>query len=139
MGACMYVLGICGGIRAGHHDGAAVLFEGGRLIAAAEEERFLRVKHAMARLPENAIRYCLDEAGIGMQDVHAVGYNYATIEHIGERLVDFFRFRFGHSRPADLPLPGTCRQRIQALRLRRSADHLRGCLRRFRLDLHHAL
>jgi carbamoyltransferase len=93
----MYVLGICGGIRAGHHDGAAVLFEDGRLIAAAEEERFIKVKHAMARLPEFAVRYCLEEAGIEITDLHAVGYNYATIDNIGPRLTDFFRFRFGHS------------------------------------------
>ena len=93
----MYVLGICGGIRAGHHDGAAALFDDGKLVAAAEEERFLRVKHATARLPENAIRYCLQEAGIGIRDVDTVAYNYATIDQMGERLADFFRFRFGHS------------------------------------------
>jgi carbamoyltransferase len=95
-------MGICGGIRAGHHDGAAVLFKDGKLIAAAEEERFLRVKHAMARLPENAIRYCLTEAGIGMEDLHAIGYNYATIDHMAERLTDYFQFRFGYSPPIRL-------------------------------------
>jgi len=92
-----YVLGICGGIRAGHHDGAAALFQGGKLVAAAEEERFLRVKHATARLPELAMRYCLDAAGITIRDVDTVAYNYATIENMAERLRDFFRFRFGHS------------------------------------------
>jgi carbamoyltransferase len=93
----MYVLGICGGIRAGHHDGAAVLFKDGSLIAGAEEERFLRVKHAAARLPEHAIRFCLAHAGITIRDVDTVGYNYATIPNIAGRLRDFFRFKFGHS------------------------------------------
>jgi len=90
-------MGICGGVRAGHHDGAAALFEDGRLVAAAEEERFLRVKHATARLPENAIRYCLAHAGITMRDVEAVGYNYATVPNIATRLRDYFEFRFDHA------------------------------------------
>ena len=93
----MYVLGICGGIRAGHHDGAAVLFKDGRLLAAAEEERFLRVKHATARLPDLAIRYCLEHADITIRDIDTVGYNYATVPDIAARLRDFFQFRFGHA------------------------------------------
>jgi carbamoyltransferase len=93
----MYVLGICGGIRAGHHDGAAALFRDGALIAAAEEERFLRVKHATARLPELAVRFCLERAGIGIEQVDTVAYNYATVPDIAARLADFFRFRFGHA------------------------------------------
>jgi len=93
----MYVLGICGGIRAGHHDGAAALFRDGRLIAAAEEERFLRVKHATARLPELAVRFCLDRAGIGIDEVDTVAYNYATVPNIASRLREFFHFRFGHA------------------------------------------
>ncbi|MDH3627293.1 MAG: carbamoyl transferase [Acidobacteriota bacterium] len=93
----MYVLGICGGIRAGHHDGAAALFRDGQLVAAAEEERFLRVKHATARLPENAVRFCLKEAGIEISDIDVVAYNYATITNMRERLADFFLRRFGHA------------------------------------------
>ena len=63
----------------------------------AEEERFLRMKHAVARLPEYAIRSCLKHAGIGLQDVHSVAYNYATIDGMDRRLEEWFRFRFGHS------------------------------------------
>ena len=68
----MYILGISGGVRSGNHDPAAVLYQDGKLIAAVEEERLLRIKHAEGRLPENAVRYCLAQAGISIRDVAAV-------------------------------------------------------------------
>ena len=48
------------GISAYYHDAAAVLVVDGEIVAAAQEERFTRVKHD-ACFPSNAIRYCLDE------------------------------------------------------------------------------
>jgi carbamoyltransferase len=52
-------------------DAAAALVEDGRIIAAAEEERFVRIKHVTA-LPIHAARYCLQTAGIELQDLDAV-------------------------------------------------------------------
>ena len=52
-------------------DSAAALVEDGRIVAAAEEERFVRVKHVSA-LPVQAIRYCLRERGVRLSDVDAV-------------------------------------------------------------------
>src|SRR5512146_229865 len=52
-------------------DAAAALVENGRVIAAAEEERFVRVKHVTA-LPVHAIRFCLQHAGVRLSDVDAV-------------------------------------------------------------------
>ncbi|HZS12160.1 MAG TPA: carbamoyltransferase C-terminal domain-containing protein [Nitrospirales bacterium] len=52
-------------------DAAAAIAEDGRLIAAAEEERFVRIKHVTA-LPLGAIRYCLREAGVRLSDVDAI-------------------------------------------------------------------
>jgi carbamoyltransferase len=52
-------------------DAAAALVEDGRIIAAAEEERFVRIKHVTA-LPVHAIRYCLKAAMIRLSDVDAV-------------------------------------------------------------------
>src|SRR5262249_7315224 len=73
----MSFLGISGGIRSGHHDPAAALYKEGTLVAAAEEERFLRIKHSEGRLPENAIRFCLSQAGITIRDVGCMAYGYA--------------------------------------------------------------
>ncbi|MFZ5834102.1 MAG: carbamoyltransferase [Pseudomonadota bacterium] len=61
------------GISAYYHDSAAALVEGGRIVAAAQEERFTRKKHD-ARFPANAVEYCLSEAGIGLADVDFVTF-----------------------------------------------------------------
>jgi predicted NodU family carbamoyl transferase len=56
------------GIYAFYHDSAAALVKDGYIIAAAQEERFTRKKQD-ARYPENAIRYCLDEGGLTLDDL----------------------------------------------------------------------
>ena len=61
------------GISAFYHDSAAALIEDGKLIAAAQEERFTRKKHDSG-FPENAVQYCLDEAGIKLADVDYVAF-----------------------------------------------------------------
>ncbi len=58
------------GISAFYHDSAAALIEDGKIIAAAQEERFTRKKHD-ARFPVNAIRCCLSEGGTGMGGVES--------------------------------------------------------------------
>ncbi len=52
-------------------DAAAALVRDGRILAAAEEERFVRIKHVTA-LPVNAIRYCLEVAGVRLADVDGI-------------------------------------------------------------------
>ena len=56
------------GLNAYHADAAACVFVDGRLVAAAEEERFVRVKH-WAGLPREAVAFCLREAGLRLRDV----------------------------------------------------------------------
>src|SRR6476469_1746131 len=62
------------GINAYHGDSAACLIRDGALVAAAEEERFRRIKH-WAGFPSEAIRYCLTEGGISIEDVAHVAVN----------------------------------------------------------------
>jgi len=59
------------GISAFYHDSAAALVKDGAVVAAAQEERFSRIKHDLT-FPQNALRYCLDQAGVGPNDVSAV-------------------------------------------------------------------
>ncbi|HOY65854.1 MAG TPA: carbamoyltransferase [Candidatus Ozemobacteraceae bacterium] len=59
------------GISAYYHDSAACLLDGGKIVAAAQEERFSRVKHDH-RFPGHAVSYCLAEAGIRLDEVEAV-------------------------------------------------------------------
>lgn len=65
----MIVLGVSGL----YHDSAAAIVKDGEIIAAAQEERFSRVKHD-SRLPVNAISYCIKEAGITQDDIDYVVY-----------------------------------------------------------------
>ena len=51
------------GLSAFYHDSAAALVIDGEIVAAAQEERFTRIKHDY-RFPQHAIDYCLDEAGL---------------------------------------------------------------------------
>ncbi|MES2538233.1 MAG: carbamoyltransferase C-terminal domain-containing protein [Pseudomonadota bacterium] len=75
----MYTLGI----NAAYHDCSACLVHDGKVIAAAEEERFTRVKHGKRpvpfttwQLPFHAIDYCLREAGIGLTAIDHMAYSY---------------------------------------------------------------
>ena len=62
------------GLNAYHGDSAACLFRDGQLVAAAEEERFRRIKH-WAGLPTQAIDYCLKEGGVSLGDVEHIAIN----------------------------------------------------------------
>ncbi len=72
----MIVLGISGAIS---HDPSAALFIDGKLVAAAEEERFIRDKHAKGRFPYEAARFCLEFAGIRPEAVDVVAFPHAEI------------------------------------------------------------
>jgi carbamoyltransferase len=93
----MKILGICGGIRHGNWDAAAALVVDGAIVAAAEEERFTRVKHAPGNLPTRAISYCLEEGGLDIRDIDLAVFPGRTYVNMRERLSDYFRFAHGHS------------------------------------------
>jgi len=61
------------GLSAYYHDSAAALVEDGRIVAAAQEERFTRKKHD-ANFPKNAVAFCLKQAGIGLDKVDYVAF-----------------------------------------------------------------
>jgi len=61
------------GISAYYHDSAACLVQDGRIVAAAQEERFTRIKHD-AGFPAQAVGYCLAEGGIAIEDVDLVAF-----------------------------------------------------------------
>ena len=76
------------GISAFYHDSAAALVEDGRIIAAAQEERFTRKKHDPS-FPHNAIAYCIEEAKIKFDDLdHVVFYDKPFLKF--ERLMETY-------------------------------------------------
>jgi carbamoyltransferase len=76
------------GISAFYHDSAACLLSGDRIVAAAQEERFTRVK-GDERFPLQASRYCLDEAGISPADLDAVVFYEKPLLKF-ERLIETY-------------------------------------------------
>ena len=73
-------LGLSGALT---HDPSAALFIEGKLVAAAEEERFNRKKHSKNLMPYESARFCLDFAGISPDQVDVVAFPYAPISLFG--------------------------------------------------------
>jgi carbamoyltransferase len=83
------------GINAVYHDSAACLVEDGRVVAAAEEERFTRIKHGKRplpfttwELPYHAIDYCLAAAGIELAELDHVAYSFNPKVLLKERKIE---------------------------------------------------
>ncbi len=88
----MYILGI----SCFYHDAAACLLKDGRIVAAAEEERFTRVKHDV-RFPINAINFCLQAAGITAKELDYVGFYEKPLlkfERLLSQHLEMFPFSF---------------------------------------------
>jgi predicted NodU family carbamoyl transferase len=78
----MFILGI----NAYHGDAAAAIIKDGKLLAAVEEERFNRVKHC-AGFPAESVRYCLETAGIGIEEVEHVGVSRDPAAHLHKKIL----------------------------------------------------
>ena len=75
------ILGLSGALT---HDPSAALYIDGKLVAAAEEERFVRDKHAKNRMPYEAAKFCLEFADISPADIDAVAIPFAPISILGK-------------------------------------------------------
>jgi carbamoyltransferase len=73
------------GINAYHGDSSSCLVQDGKLIAAAEEERFSRIKH-WAGFPIDSIRYCLNEAGLSINQIDHVAINSDPKAHLLKKI-----------------------------------------------------
>jgi carbamoyltransferase len=80
------------GLNAFHADSAAAIVRDGKLIAAAEEERFRRIKH-WAGFPSQAVAYCLREAGVRLSDVNRVAFNQDSRANLGRKIAYFLTQR----------------------------------------------
>src|SRR5688500_412946 len=112
------------GINAIFHDPAAALVVDGRVVAAAEEERFSRRKHGKRpvpfsawELPEQAMRWCLKEAGLSPADLDAVGYSFdpSIAAEMPDDPYDPVRVDYARRAPGFIAeaLPGLDRDRVR--------------------------
>jgi len=80
------------GLNAYHGDSSACLLYGGKLVAAAEEERFNRLKH-WSGFPAEAVRFCLKEAGLSLKEIENVAQNRRPWANLWRKLFFSLTFR----------------------------------------------
>src|SRR3982751_6608950 len=99
------------GISAFYHDSAAALIVDGEIIAAAQEERFTRVKQD-ANFPTNAIDYCLREADLGPEDISYVGFYEKPLLKFERLLATYVSFAPAGYRSFRQALPVWIKQKL---------------------------
>jgi carbamoyltransferase len=102
----MLILGINGWHKRSH-DASACLVKNGRILAMAEEERFIRQKYAFDKIPINAISYCLKEIKVVPDDIDmvALGWDYRLMYKLRGK-----RFDYTGNEILDVILPKQCLQ-----------------------------
>lgn len=120
------ILGLSGALT---HDPSAALYIDGKLVAAAEEERFVRDKHAKNRMPYEAARFCLDFAGIKPKEVTAVAIPFAPISLADKARWHYAkRYWYAPDRALDALLTGN-------RRFKRYKKRIEWCLAQLGFDL----
>jgi carbamoyltransferase len=114
------------GLNAFHGDSSAALLRDGVLLAAAEEERFRRVKH-WAGYPSQAIAYCLNEGGLSLADIDHVAVNQDSRAHLLRKLGYLVSHRLDPRLILERIRNRTARQRIDDLLMESlPGQHFRG-------------
>lgn len=118
----LVVLGLSGALT---HDPSAAIYIDGKLIAAAEEERFTREKHAKNAMPLHAARYCLKEAGLKPRDVNVVAFPFAKISLLGKARWHYAaRYWYAPERSIDAILNGNRHYRRNVKKVKGLLDEL---------------
>lgn len=113
------VLGLSGAVN---HDPSAALYIDGKLVAAVEEERFVRDKHAKGRMPYESAKFCLKQAGITPDDVDVVAIPFAPISIFDKARWHYAkRYWYAPDRALDAIFNGN-------RRYRRYYKHIQWCL-----------
>jgi carbamoyltransferase len=116
------VLGLSGALT---HDPSAAIYIDGKLIAAAEEERFIRDKHAKNKMPYEAAKFCLEYAGLKPNDIDVVAFPYAKISLLsGARWHYAKRYWYAPDRALDALFNGNRHYRRNVKKVRTLLDQL---------------
>ena len=116
------VLGLSGALT---HDPSAALYRDGELLAAAEEERFIRDKHAKNRMPLEAARFCLEYAGVAPDQVDVVAFPFAPVSIWGPARWHFARrYWYAPDRALDAIFNGNRQYRRNVKRVQETVAEL---------------
>ena len=120
------ILGLSGALN---HDPSAALYINGKLVAAVEEERLVRDKHAKNRMPYESAKFCLEQAGITPADVDVVAIPFAPISIFGKARWHYAkRYWYAPERALDAILVGN-------RRYKRYYKKIQWCLEQLGFDL----
>ncbi|GHU26701.1 carbamoyltransferase [Betaproteobacteria bacterium] len=120
------ILGLSGAVG---HDPSAALYIDGKLVAAAEEERFVRDKHAKNRMPYEAAKFCLAQAEIRPDDIDVVAIPFAPVSIVGPARWHYARrYLYAPDRSLDAIFNGN-------RRYRRYKKRIEWCLTQLGFDL----
>src|ERR1035437_6124081 len=123
------------GISAFYHDSAAALVVDGRIIAAAQEERFTRKKHDPG-FPGNAVSYCLEAGGVQPEELDYVAFYDKPLRKFDRLLETYLAFAPAGFRSFRLAMPVWLKDKIHLRRVLR--QQLKSALRaRFVFTEHH--
>ena len=112
----LIVLGLSGALT---HDPSAALYVDGKLVAAAEEERFIRDKHAKNQMPLHAARFCMEFAGVRPDDIDVVAFPFAKVSLLSPARWHFAkRYWYAPERSLDALINGNRHYRRNVLRVR---------------------
>lgn len=104
------------GISALYHDSAAALIADGRIVAAAQEERFTRLKHDSS-FPSNAVAYCLDCGGIRSEEIDYIAFYEKPFLKLDRLLETYFAFAPAGFRSFRTAIPSFLKNKIHLRRL----------------------
>lgn len=128
----LVVLGLSGALT---HDPSAAIYVDGKLVAAAEEERFIREKHAKNRMPLEAARFCLRYAGVRAGDVDVVAFPFAKVSLLSKARWHYARrYWYAPDRALDALFNGNRHYRRNVKRVRNLLDQLGIDWNRIRFD-----
>ncbi len=108
------------GISAFYHDSAAALIMDGKILAAAQEERFSRKKHD-AGFPSHAVEYCLSEAGVSLADIDYVAFYEKPFVKFERLLETYLAFAPRGFRSFAMAMPLWLKEKLFQKRLLRDA------------------
>ena len=116
------ILGLSGALT---HDPSAAIYIDGKLVAAAEEERFTRDKHAKNKMPFEAAKFCLQYAGLKPNDIDVVAFPFAKVSLLsGARWHYARRYWYAPERSLDAIFNGNRHYRRNVRRVRKLLDDL---------------
>ena len=118
----MIVLGLSGALT---HDPSAAIYKDGKLLSAAEEERFIRDKHAKNKMPYEAAKFCMQSAGVRAEDIDVVAVPFAPISLLSPARWHYAkRYWYAPDRSLDVLFNGNRRYRRYLKRIKELCNQL---------------